>query len=86
MLMQNWITIVLFGLGVVGTILMGQHALITNLLKDRWAAHEKLHADIEERLADREADHAEIALKVNTLETAFGMMRGLIRHDGNGKA
>ena len=78
---SNIITLVLFALGVVGTILMAQHALITNLLKDRWAAHEELHKDLEERMAQRETDHAKIALKVNTLETVCGM-RGHLREGG----
>ena len=77
---SNIITLVLFALGVVGTILMAQHALITNLLKDRWAAHEELHKDLEERMTQRETDHAKIALKVNTLETVCGM-RGHLRKE-----
>ena len=69
---SNIITLVLFALGVVGTILMAQHALITNLLKDRWAAHEELHKDLEERLSQRETDHAKNAHMKNTLETVSG--------------
>ena len=78
---SNIITLVLFALGVVGTILMAQHALITNLLKDRWAAHEELHQDLELRLTEREKAHDKIALKVNTLETVCGM-RGHLHEGG----
>lgn len=67
---SNIITLVLFALGVVGTILMAQHALITNLLKDRWEAHEELHKDLEERLNDHEIYLNGIRLDVKEIQTA----------------
>jgi len=61
--------------GGVGAILLGQHGLITSLLKDRWAAHEKTHEDLEARIRDHEEAASDIALKVNTLETAFQLRK-----------
>ena len=73
MTQAEWITLILFGVGCVGTLLGAQHKLITSLLKDRWTAHEALHREIDARLANTEDEQAEIALKVNTLETLYSL-------------
>ena len=73
---SDLITIVIALAAGVGAIISLQHKLITNLLKDRWHAHEELHEKLEERIQDNEDAHTEVALKVNRIETIIQMREG----------
>ena len=69
MSLSNWLTIAFFVASAVGSILVGQHRLITRLLADKWRENDKRHEANETRLDEQDVDLRALGLKVNTLET-----------------
>jgi hypothetical protein len=65
----NWITIVLFIVGGVSAILVGQYHLITRLLADKWKANDKRLEANEIRQDEADEELRKLGLQVNTLET-----------------